>query len=281
VPADARPLGSDLSRTGRTVDCTGRAPRPDSPECTVAQVDLPDGRVVIPEDGAILGWAVTGARGELALQVLRRQAGGWSQVARSQYEFVNNGAPHRFATNLDVSAGDAIALEVTTGGAFGLAARDGATTQRWLPTRRGKPPLPPDRSPGTGLDGEVLVRADYVPGGERVQPETLTGAAAAGAPAGRRVVRRGLRFTNGSRVRLEVVEAGDAVWLDLVRRGRRVARMGLPDFRPGGRLITMFTTNYDDSEAAGEVGVEWVNGNSARVREHYYGVYPRGLEFYD
>ena len=281
VPPAAQPLGSALEREGRTVDCRGRSPSPSSPPCTVAQLALPGGRVVIPQDGAILGWGVRGARGEVALQVLRRRGGGAAQVARSQYEIVNNASPHHFETNLDVTRGDVLALEVTQGAAFGLAPRAKATTERWFPTRRGKPPLPADEGPGSGLDGELLVRADYVPGGQRRVPDVLEGEAAAAAPAGKAVARRPLEFTDGRRVTLALVELSDEVVLDLFRRGRRVFRIGVPGFLPGGRLINMSTLNYEDSEAAGEAGVEWVNNNSARVREHYYGVYPRALEFYD
>jgi serine/threonine-protein kinase len=274
-------LGSELASDGRTVDCRGNRPTPASPACSVAQVALPGGRVVIPQDGAILGWGVRGARGEIALQVLRRRAGGASQVARTQYETVNNESPHRFATNLDVQRGDVLALEVTQGAAFGLGRRKGATTERWFPTRRGKPPLPADEGPGTGLDGELLVRADYVPGGERAQPRLVDGEAAEGEPDGKRVARKRLTFTDGREVTLELVELEDEVVLDLVRSGRRVSRIGVPGFLPGGRVINMYALNYDDSQAAGEAGVEWVNNNSARVREHYFGVYPRALEFYD
>ncbi len=284
VPQPGRtvdPLGSVLGAAGRTVDCRGEAVGAASPACSVAQVRLGGRHTVIPSDGAILGWAVRGARGELALQVLRRDASGASQVARTQYEQVNNGSPQRFAANLDVQRGDFIALEVTRGSGFGLGRREGATTERWFPTRRGKPRLPADKGPGTGVDGELLVRADFVPGGKRRDPQVLTGAAAADAPPGRRVARRTLTFADGRRVGLEVVEVGDVVVLDLIRGGRRVARAGLPDFLPGGRVITVSPLSYDDSEAAGEVGVEWVNENSARVREHYYGVYPRNVEFYD
>ncbi|MDP8968117.1 MAG: hypothetical protein M3N04_05915, partial [Actinomycetota bacterium] len=254
---------------------------PASPACSIAQAALPGRRLVVPADGAIFGWAVRAARGEIALQALRPRDGGASQVARSQYETVNNETPHHFATNMQVQRGDVIALEVTSGAGVGVGATSGATTQRWFPTRRGKPPEPPDRGPGTGLDRELLVRADYVPGATPRVPRQLTGEAAAAAPGGRRVARRRLTFTDGRSVRIALVELRDRVVLDLFSGERRAARIDVPGFRPGGRLINMAALNYDDSEAAGEVGVEWVNDNSARVREHYYGVSPRTFEFYD
>ena len=281
VPKRAQPLGSDLSASARTVDCRGRRPSRASPACSIAQAALPGRRFVVPADGAIFGWAVRGARGEIALQALRPRDGGAAQVARSQYETVNNGTPHYFATNLQVQRGDIIALEVTRGAGIGVSTTADATTNRWFPTRRGKPPEPPDKGPGTGLDREVLVRADYVPRAKARVPRQLTGSAAARARKGRSVARRSLTFTDGRRVRMELVELRDRLALDLFRGARRVARVDVPGFRPGGRLINMAPLNYDDSEAAGEVGVEWVNDNSARLREHYYGVYPRKFEFYD
>ncbi len=281
VPQRAQPLGSELAATGRTVDCRGRRPSPASPACSIAQAALPGRRLVIPADGAIFGWAVRGARGEVALQALRPRDGGASQVARSQYETINNATPHYFATNMEVQRGDIIALEVTRGAGVGVSSAPGATTNRWFPTRRGKPPEPPEEGPGTGLDGEVLVRADYVPGASLRVPRQLAGAAAAQAPAGRSVARRRLTFSDGRQVRIALVELRDRLALDLFARDRRVARIDVPGFRPGGRLINIAALNYEDSEAAGEIGVEWVNDNSARVREHYYGVYPRNFEFYD
>ena len=281
VPQRVQPLGSDLRAAGRTVDCRGRRPNPASPACSIAQAALPGRRLVVPADGAIFGWAVRGARGEIALQALRPRDGGASQVARSQYETVNNGTPHYFSTNVQVQRGDIIALEVTEGAGVGVGATAGATTQRWFPTRRGKPPEPPEERSGSGLDREVLVRADYVPGAKLRVPRQLAGEAAVRVSAGRPVARRRLTFTDGRSVRIALVELGDRVVLDLFSGGRRAARIGVPGFRPGGRLINMAALNYEDSDAAGEVGVEWVNDNSARVREHYYGVYPRNFEFYD
>jgi hypothetical protein len=74
-----------------------------------------------------------------------------------------------------------------------------------------------------------------------------------------------------------LVEVGDRVAFDLFTRGRRVARVFVPDLRPGGEIINFGTTAYDDP--SGDTGVQWVNPSSGRFLEHYFVVFPREFEF--
>ena len=80
------PLGSALDAAGvRSQDCTGRPPSGASPACTLMQTGLPGRPLVAARDGAVVGWAVRGAGGELALQVIRKRRGRFAVVAASPY----------------------------------------------------------------------------------------------------------------------------------------------------------------------------------------------------
>src|SRR5262249_31075897 len=81
LPAGAQPLGSALSGGGvRSVDCEGQRPSGSSLGCTLLQIQLPDHELVAPSDGVIRDWVVRGAKGDLALQVLRGDATGRFEV---------------------------------------------------------------------------------------------------------------------------------------------------------------------------------------------------------
>jgi serine/threonine protein kinase len=70
-------LGSGLASGGvSSVDCTGQTPGGGSQACTIVQTRLPGRRLVPSAPGAIRRWVVRGARGELALQVVRRRGAG-------------------------------------------------------------------------------------------------------------------------------------------------------------------------------------------------------------
>ena len=281
VAKGAAALGSDLPAGGASVDCGGR-PRASLRPCSIAQASLPGARLVAPRDGAIYGWTVRGARGEVALQVFRRREGITFQSAKSQYEFVPDERTHRFGTNLPVQRGDIVGLEVTPGAVVGVKKGvRGASTERWLgaPLRGGNR-RKADRGPGTGFDHELLLRVDYFPGREQRLPRQLSGFAAQQAPRGRVRARRTLKFRDGRSVEVALVEAGGRVALDLLNRRGRVARVFLPDFRAGGQIVSFSSLRYDDQPALGEAGVEWVNKYSGRKLEHFFGVDPRGFEFF-
>ena len=73
VQAGARALGSSLAPGGvESVDCTGEPPSGASQACTIVQIRLPGRELVPREPGLIRSWAVRGASGQLALQVVRR-----------------------------------------------------------------------------------------------------------------------------------------------------------------------------------------------------------------
>lgn len=277
LPAD-RPgltyIGAELAGPpARSLDCRGRAPRPASPACTVVQSELPDATVVVPETGAIRDWQVRGAQGDLTLAVLRPREGGSFQVTTSNGERVGSSDVHRFETDLAVEAGDTVALQVAPGAAVGV--RDGvlgAATERWLPPLAGIG-RPADLD--SGFDHELLLRVGLLPGGERRSPQQVNGSAATRLQAGTLAERTSVR-SRGEAIDLELVELDEGFALDEVVDGQRVARIAVPDLRPGGQVVLFKSAVW----APDQVGLDlsFVNAGSARVIQHTYGVVDRNFQ---
>ncbi len=100
------------------------------------------------------------------------------------------------------------------------------------------------------------------------------------APLGRVRERKKLKFRDGRSVEVALVEVGGRVVLDLLTRRGRAARVTVPDLRSGGQIVRFSTLRYDNEPALGETSVQWVNKFSGRVFEHFFGVDPRGFEFF-
>jgi hypothetical protein len=271
-------IGSDLAAPGRALDCRGERPGPESPGCTIEQGALPRRTVVVPEDGVVRRWSVRDAGGELALAVLRPREGGQFQVARSRSEFVADRRVHTFATDVAVEQGDHLGVVATAGSLVGMRPGvAGATTLRWIP-RLGAG-RPPDEGAGGGHDGELLLRAEVLPGVSQASPEQVTGAAAAALPDGRVLERHTTRFRNGDVYQHRLAEVNGRVVVEQLRDGRRLARMQVPDFRPEeGRVLTFEVTPFGKNVNDFGLYVEYLNADSARVLSHYYGVLPSGFE---
>jgi hypothetical protein len=281
VAEGATALGSDLeSGNFETLDCNGNPPTEESRPCSLAQADLPGREVVVPEAGVVKAWAVRGARGELNLQVLRPRGRDYAQVAKSQYQIASDESVHRWSTNLAVKVGDVLAVKLAPGAGIGVRTGvEGATTNRW--SEPPNPQIPPTDPPGTGFDHEVLMRVEYVPGGEPEPLAQLTGQKAAAAPAGHELRRRTITFPRGGpTVEVALVELRDSVAFDLFRRGRRVHRVILPGLIPGGTLVDAYTVVYTDDPDEAEAGMTWINLDSARAYEHSFGVTPRRFIYY-
>lgn len=254
-------------------DCRGAAPTGSSPACTLLQTELPGRRVVVRSDGALRAWAVRGARGELALQVLRRRSGEIFQVARSQPAVVPDAGAHRFTAELAVEAGDVLALAVAPGAQVGRRPVAGAQLERW------EGPVGVERREGESSDGQELqLRAEVEAGGTPTPPRQVTGAAAAALPAGEELDVSEAALPDGRRVRVALVQVGDDISIDLFRGGTRRARIAVPDLEPGGRVVEFraFESAGNDSQ----LNLLWRNpGVQARI-EHYYGLSAESLEFY-
>ena len=266
-------LGSDLKEPGRSLDCRGRAPQADSPSCNSVQLELPGAKLVVPEDGVIRRWAVRSARGEIALSVIRPRGHAF-QVSRSRNEFVGNEGVHVFDANQAVARGDVVGVAVVPGSAVGVRQEvDGANVRRWTPSVN-------EAKRGQTTDGELLLRADFIPGGRQRIPEQVTGARATALEPGRVRARRNLRFRDGRPVEVRLVEVDGRFVLDEYLNGRRSARIDVPDFRPkGGRLIEFEVSTEPTESAQVNINIDYADEDSARILNHYYGAYPREFEF--
>lgn len=279
-PRGAAVLGSDLAgEADATADCRGRAPGRTSPACSLMQSRLPGRPLVVARDGVITSWTVRGARGDMSIQVLRTREGRF-QITKSEYETVPDRRWHSFSTALAVERGDEVGLVLGTGASVGLRSARGARILRWIPWLRGAPAAP-SATPAGLDDREILLRVEYVPGAD-VPPSTqLTGAAAARAPRGKQIATRAVRFADGTTVRAAVVEVGAAVAVDLLRRGRRIARMPVGTFAPGGELLEFQATAIEADPLEGDVYLRWVNDGSGRLVDRYAGFTAAGFRLVD
>jgi hypothetical protein len=237
----AQVLGSALPGGQiETVACGGGRPNGGSPACTIVQMRLPGRSVTAGANGAVLRWAVRGASGQLAVQVLRRQRDRFVEVSRSAYERADGPGLHVFRTALPIQAGDMVGLLVQSGAAIGVrrATVAGATTDRWLGPL-GVVSRTADRGPGTGLDRELLLRVEYVPGASARLPGLLTGPRAASAPAGRRLGALPVELPDRRLATVAVVRLSAGIAIDLLRAGRRIARAPVADVNANGNLASL------------------------------------------
>ena len=269
VERGALELGSTLAAGGSSsVDCSGRPPSGGSQACTLVQSGLPGRRVVVPGAGVIRRWVVRGARGEVALQVIRRRGDRYASAARSRFERIPDEGVHAMRANLAVRAGDRLGVELAPGATIGVRrGRPGVTTARWI----GPLFLEPRRielGEGTGLDREILLRVDYTAGTESGSPGQLRGRAARRAPDGRKLLSRTVEVGGGLR-QVTVVRLRDEIAVDLFAGDRRLVRAPAPDVDPSGRPLSL-TASYATPT------LRWRNPDGRTVRREY-SVGPRKL----
>jgi serine/threonine protein kinase len=217
-------VGSALRASpARTVDCEGRPASGASLPCTIVATRIGGRSPAAERSGVVRRWSVRGARGEVALQVVRRRGNAYAAIARGPYEQVPDADTHTFAVNLPIRRGDLLGLDVGPGAAIGIAANaPDSTTARWFG------PLALSARP-----------VEHEPGAAWKIAGALTGAAARRAPAGQLVATRDLQAP-GRRVQtLKLVRVGQRVAVDLLERDRRVARMPVQEAASAGRLLSM------------------------------------------
>jgi predicted Ser/Thr protein kinase len=259
----ATALGSELAAGGTSsVDCGGRAPSGASQACTVVQTRLPGRRLVPPVAGAVRRWVVRGARGELALQVIRRRGDRYIPIARSDYEAVPDEGVHVLPANLAVRAGDLIGVQLAPGAAIGVQRGvAGATTARWL-GQLFLEPRPVELGVGSGFDHEILLRVDYTRGAKPTLAGQLSGRSARLAPAGHEL--RSLTVEVGGRLRrVSVVRVGGAIAVDLFGGDRRLVRLPEPEADPAGRLLNFATSGLRYPV------LTWRNPDGRPIRREY------------
>jgi hypothetical protein len=223
--------------------------------------------VVVAADGAIRGWAVRGAAGDLKLQVIRHQARGWVAASSSPFQHVVNRGFRRLPADLAVRRGDRIGLELAPGATIGFGRAPGRTA-RFVAALQAYARAPDPRTPAA-LQHELMLRVDIVPDARVAEPRPLTGAAAAAAPAGRVLARAEIEVADRPRT-LAVVRLDGAVHVDLFAGGRRISRVAVAGADPRGALVKLDAFSYDNPD------VSWRNPDGAMI-EHSYVVAPDSL----
>jgi hypothetical protein len=259
-------LGSPLSGGGvHTVDCSGAGPSGASEPCVLVQTHL-DGRPVTAlESGVVRRWTVRGARGQIALTVLRRRDSQTAVVARSRYATIRDGGLHTLRANLPVRAGELVGLALAPDGGVGVRDSAGATLRRRLG--------PGDVAPGPFATGEeareLMLRVEYLPGAKWRPAGLLTGRRAARAPAAD--PSQVLQLQGSMSVAAVIV--GEQVAADLYNGKRRVARLFVPGASLTGRLASLYTLRLDHDKAT--VRIVWSNPLGTVSRD--FTVSPRAL----
>jgi hypothetical protein len=274
APANTERLGSSLASPGKLVDCRGDEVTETSPSCTIFQDALPEATLVVPRKGVVRQWSVRSASGEVALAVLRKREDDYFQVSRSPEEFASNREVTTFPANLQVDAGDRLALVAIDGSGFGVREGEG-TTQRYIPNLHGD-----HDPPKAGPTGELLLQVDYEPGGRRELPDRLVGDAAASAPDGDLIHGGKVTYGDGTpaEVRLVLVDGQGA--LDLVIDGTRVARTEVPGLHePLSGAIRLDVERTAPTTI--DIDVEFTRPDSARIVHHFFNVFGRRLVFVD
>lgn len=270
------PLGSTLSAgAAEPVYCAGRPAGLSSPACTIVQTRLGRRALIVAADGVIRRWAVRGARGTLALQVVRRRAdGSYAEVRRSQYERPPDSGPHAFAAAVPVRRGDRVGIELTPGSGIGVRRARPAAALRWIgPLEIIRAPRAPSQILRTGA-GELLLRIDVARGARPRPPAgALTGARAASAAGGRELDAAYVELDGGAVNRVAVVRLPAGLVVDLQRGGRRLARVPVPDADPRGELVDLEGGFVSDRL----LRLRWLNSGGGAPIIHDYAVSATGL----
>ena len=259
-------LGSDLAsgpadEVGCGTQFGGASP------CTFVLADSNGAPTRATEDGAIRGWAVRGATGELTLQVLRLTGPRPTIAGFSQPVEAPDPGPHRFTTDIEVRRGDLIAVKLGPGAALGRRAGGGGAL-RWAGSQLPLPKLA-DAAP---LNGDLLVRVDVEPGGTPSVPAQLLADAARDAPEGATLAEAIVALSPRTAVQVRLVQTQDGIHLDAFSGSRRTARLPLGDTVPEGELLR-FEQNCGPPRT---ICMRWLNPGEATPLVHAFRVTPRG-----
>jgi hypothetical protein len=261
-PEGTAGLGSDLaSGPADEVGCGAQFGGTSS--CTFVLADSNGAPTRATEDGAIRGWAVRGATGELTLQVLRLRGGHPSIAGFSQPVEAPDPGPHRFTTDVGVRRGDLIAVKLGPGAALGRRAGGGGAL-RWAGSQLPLPKL----ADATPLKGDLLVRVDVEPGGTPTAPAQLLGDEARDAPEGAMLAETIVALTPRTAVQVRLVQTQDGIHLDAFSGSRRTARLPLGDSFPEGELLR-FEQNCGPPHT---ICMRWLNPGEATPLVHAFRV---------
>lgn len=244
-------------------------PSPNTPACTYSQTTLGGRAVIVRRAGVIRAWAVRGASGDLALQVIRRRGGKSFVAGFSQPERLTDSAPRAFPADIGVRPGDRIGLRLAPGAAVGRSSSSRSAVVRWDGGLTAGP-----QAVDATLGGELMLRADVEFGARPASPRQLRGRRAASAPAGRRMAEASVSLSGGRAARVVVVALPGGIALDLVRDRRRLARLEVPDADPDGELLGL--EQSCGPAGAGGFCLRWRNPGEALTLKHEYRVRESG-----
>jgi hypothetical protein len=269
VAALALNVGDEAGRALGKLGCTEH-PSPNTAGCTLAQTRRDGSPVTVRRAGVIRGWSVRGASGELALQVIRVHGERSFAAAFSQPQELADAAPRRFDSEIAVERGDRIGLRLGPGATVGARSGSrGSAVARWNGGLTSTPQAIDVTTPGQ----ELMLRVEIDPGADPEGPRELFGNRAAAAPAGRPLAETPVALSEGRPARAVVVELPEGIAVDLFR-GRRLARLAVPDADPRGELLE-FTQNCGPAGARGFC-LRWRDPDSQLVLEHAYRVRASG-----
>jgi serine/threonine protein kinase len=257
------PLGGNLAPgSADALGCAVR-PGPNTRLCTLVHDPATAGGVAV-RSGVITRWFVRGSVGEMALQVIGFRRGKPFLRGFTQSEQPGDVGVHAFEANLRIERGDTIGLLVSPGASVGLrSAVEDASVERW----EGTPPLSPRRVGARDFAGEMLLRADIVPG---VRPDLgeLTGPRAERAPEGTVIGRGTVETSTLGTLDIAVVRVSGGIAIDLLDGPLRLTRLPVPDAEPGGKLSGI------DPDCGFDQGfcLRWTNGDDASQVFHAYRV---------
>lgn len=250
--------------TGRTIGCAEN-PGPNTPACTLSQSTGSGEPFTVGRAGVITSWRVTGATGDLTLQIIRGDDDGPFVTGFSQPVRPADDGPQEFPAQVSVAPGDRIGVLLGPGATIGLkAGGSDASVVRWSGA------LAPDPNDHgfERIDGEIQLDVEIEEGARLTQPAQLKGRAAAEAEGGRVLGSRFVDLKNGKTVRVDLVQIEASLVLDAFRDGRRLARMDVPDIRPGGELL-----NLDEFAYCGDrqgLCLRWVDEGETTPVVHAY-----------
>ncbi len=248
----------------QTVGCA-EDPGPNTPACTLSQTTRSGEPLEVKRAGVITNWRVTGASGDLTLQIIRGNderpfVHGFSQLAQPP-----DTGTHEFSSQVAVEPGDRIGVLLGPGATIGeMNGVPDRSVVRW----NGALAPDPNKHGFDRLEGEIRLEVEIEEGTRATPPAQLTGNAAAAAAPGRVLGSRFVDTKAGKTVRVDLVRIKSRVALDAFQAGRRLARIEAPDVLPGGELL-----NLDEFAFCGDrygLCLRWLNkGETAPVIHAY------------
>ena len=265
-PSSTTAVGSALAPVATEPLGCSDVPSMNTPACTIAQMSFAAEPLRIERAGVVRSWAVRGASGDLALQVIRERDGKSFVAAFSQPERIEDPGPQAFEADIPVRPQDVIGIRLAPGATVGsLPETPDASLERWDGGLTADSAAPD----GTTLDGELMLRADIEFGARPSSGGQLLGREAASAPAGTVLDETPVTLAGGQPARAVVVELPGAIAVD-VTRGTRLARLEVPDADPDGEFLGI----EQSCGGAGTSGfcLRWQNPDDELTLFHTYRV---------